>query len=98
MAGWPLTFQKFVSRRSLFREVYLLVYHTTLIRIILCLNPSLNLERGYFSAVASGAAWLSGAAKPVVKALRKSLGEQRSSLKRYQSIKPCIVDSNFESE
>jgi len=31
---------------------------------------------GYFSAVASGAAWLSGAAKPVVKALRKTLGRR----------------------
>ena len=49
--------------------------------------PSLNSGRGYFSAVASGAAWLSGAAKPVVKALRKSLGEhgELHLKKRYLS-------------
>ena len=52
-------------------------------------------EQGYFSAVASGAAWLSGAAKPVVKALRKSLGEQKSSLKRYQ-IKHQTMYSRLE--
>jgi len=61
--------------------------------------PSLNSGRGYFSAVASGAAWLSGAAKPVVKALRKSLGELgelhlRRDIFQHQTL--CRLDSNFE--
>ena len=61
--------------------------------------PSLNSGRGYFSAVASGAAWLSGAAKPVVKALRKSLGEHgelylRRDIFQHQNL--CRLDSNFE--
>ena len=43
-------------------------------------NPrgSTNLASGYFSAVASGAAWLSGAPRSVVKALRKRLGQEQS--------------------
>ena len=57
--------------------------------------PSLNSGRGYFSAVASGAAWLSGAAKPVVKALRKSLGEhgELHLKKRYLSASNPVLNS-----
>ena len=54
-------------------------------------EPRDPLAEGYFSAVASGAAWLSGAPRPVVKALRKRPGSSSLPFHGFPNYPPSIL-------